>query len=735
MSTINRLSSVDVLQPSDQIPVWDSSNGDTRKASMSTLLAFVESYFADPDYSTRIVAPAVDYFTVDIGATGDSIWMIVNPTLNFTNGAITLPPATSAVNDQQITVVFTSSVSTFVITSSGATVLGAPTQINGYDSFSVRYNSAQQTWYNIGTTGSGSGSGVSQIVRQDFTGDGTTTTFALLNIPSALGNELQIFIDGVYQERAGYTVSGVNIIFSEAPPALSNIEVLGWAVSIGAETSSDLVSYTPAGTGAVLTTVQAKLRETVSVLDFGADPTGATDSTAAIQAALDSIPNGASSYAPSKTSGGAGRVTLLFPSGNYTVNATIDCSQRDYVQMIGEGRVTIYSSSTSYIIDMSSTDHCVMNNINLYSGTARVGIYIDRCTTNPYAQYNMYENVVVTLLTNIAANSGNGRIGIWNGRGELNIFKNVKLFADLPLYSTNADDAAFSPTSGSLDTAITSSVVNTFIACLFISHTVNTPCMVMRGSISHEFIDCYWRSDNIGSGVNPYAVVAYGITSCKFSGTVEALPSFMLIQESICYFNVIDIAFQNNLDGRGIVQIEDAAANVGYVAGSVTVGVSGVIPAGTAIIKCSASSLSNIVKGVLITSISSVTPIGFSTVNSAVTGNTVNNEAGTTITGGSVKPDTLGSTFSGLVTASVTATTYTIVETSAFFVYQVFAYLYSSGGTFVSTATFINDGTVLSIKNADLGTYLSLTVSGTNIQATQTSGGAADIVYKVIRII
>ena len=306
MSTINRLSSVDVLQPSDQIPVWDSSNGDTRKASMSTLLAFVESYFADPDYSTRIVAPAVDYFTVDIGATGDSIWMIVNPTLNFTNGAITLPPASSAVNDQQITVVFTSSVSTFVITSSGATVLGAPTQINGYDSFSVRYNSAQQTWYNIGTTGSGSGSGVSQIVRQDFTGDGTTTTFALLNIPSALGNELQIFIDGVYQERAGYTVSGVNIIFSEAPPSLSNIEVLGWAVSIGAETSANLVSYTPAGTGAVLTTVQAKLRESISVLDFGADPTGTTDSYTAIVAAIAALP----------ASGG----TLIFPKGTYLVN-------------------------------------------------------------------------------------------------------------------------------------------------------------------------------------------------------------------------------------------------------------------------------------------------------------------------------------------------------------------------------------------------------------------------------
>jgi hypothetical protein len=331
MSTINRLSSVDALQPGDLIPVWDGSNGDTRKASLTTLLAFIESNFADPDYSTRIVAPAIDYFNVDIGATGDSIWMIINPTLNFTNGAVTLPPASSAVNDQEITMVFTASVSTFVITSAGATVIGTPVQINGYDSFRVRYNASQQTWYNIGTTGSGSGSGVSQIVRQDFTGDGTTTTFALLNIPSALGNELQIFIDGVYQERAGYTVSGVNIIFSEAPPALSNIEVLGWSVSIGAETSANLVSYTPAGTGAVLTTVQEKLRESVSVLDFGAVGDGVTDDTAAIALALNS-----------------GTATVFFPAKTYAIASPVVATNSALRFIVGEG-ATLKSTATGLV--------------------------------------------------------------------------------------------------------------------------------------------------------------------------------------------------------------------------------------------------------------------------------------------------------------------------------------------------------------------------------------------------
>jgi hypothetical protein len=54
---------------------------------------------------------------------------------------------------------------------------------------------------------------------------------------------------------------------------------------IGITLNASNVIYDPAGTGAVSTTVQAKLREYVNVLDFGADPTGATDSTSAMQLA------------------------------------------------------------------------------------------------------------------------------------------------------------------------------------------------------------------------------------------------------------------------------------------------------------------------------------------------------------------------------------------------------------------------------------------------------------------
>jgi hypothetical protein len=78
-------------------------------------------------------------------------------------------------------------------------------------------------------------------------------------------------------------------------------------VSSSFNTDASLVSYTPAGTGAVTTTVQAKLRQIVSVQDFGAVGDGVTDDTNAILLAIAAMP-----------ANGAG---LNFPPGTYIVNS------------------------------------------------------------------------------------------------------------------------------------------------------------------------------------------------------------------------------------------------------------------------------------------------------------------------------------------------------------------------------------------------------------------------------
>ena len=114
---------------------------------------------------------------------------------------------------------------------------------------------------------------------------------------------------------------------------------------LAAGSGASLIGYEPAGTEAVTTDVQTKLRETVSVKDFGAynDGTNAAQTTEAIQAAID--------YAQAQSNVHC----VEFPTGNYAVNSPISVKGNfGYGFFIKGNKSTIIATHDGIVFDCDS---------------------------------------------------------------------------------------------------------------------------------------------------------------------------------------------------------------------------------------------------------------------------------------------------------------------------------------------------------------------------------------------
>ena len=146
MTTINRLSATDTLTGGDLLPVYKASQGDARKASLSTLLAYInDNATISGVQAAQYAAPSATAFTVTVNA-GD-VWLILTPTGTFADGTIALPDGPA---DGDTVTVNCTQIVTALVVSSAKTVTGAPTALAANDFFTMRYDAIGGAWYRIG---------------------------------------------------------------------------------------------------------------------------------------------------------------------------------------------------------------------------------------------------------------------------------------------------------------------------------------------------------------------------------------------------------------------------------------------------------------------------------------------------------------------------------------------------------------------------------------------------------
>jgi len=151
--TINQLTAVTSLSAGDNIAVYVSGQGDARKASMTTLSAYIQSVLETdiPAYVTQYAAPSATGFTVSITDNSNNTHLILTPVAGYAAGTIKLPAISNAIDKQTVLVNCTQSVTALTIDGNSAVaVTGAPTALAANDFFTLKLDKTTQTWYRVG---------------------------------------------------------------------------------------------------------------------------------------------------------------------------------------------------------------------------------------------------------------------------------------------------------------------------------------------------------------------------------------------------------------------------------------------------------------------------------------------------------------------------------------------------------------------------------------------------------
>ena len=268
MPTINQLPVLSQLSSGDQIPVYNTANGDARRASINALLQYFQQSFAAPTVSTNIYVPTTGFSITVPTPVSEQQWMLIQPAGTLATGTITLPLNTGVPDGTEVLITTTQEITALTISLNGATaVFGSPTTLQPGAAVRLRFYLATNSWYSIITDSSPLGAAIQAFLATpssanllaavtDETGTGAlvfgtsptlatpTLTSATLTSPTMTSPALGTPLSGVLTNCTGLPVgTGVSGLGTGVATFLATPSSANLAAAVTGETGSGALVF------------------------------------------------------------------------------------------------------------------------------------------------------------------------------------------------------------------------------------------------------------------------------------------------------------------------------------------------------------------------------------------------------------------------------------------------------------------------------------------------------------
>lgn len=151
-SMSRRLNETDALGVGDQFVLYKGNCTDFRSVPQDVIMEWILSNLPDTKPISAVIQlfnPNAD-FNVLVDNNVSGTYLVINPSVQITNGIITLPPILDITDGQEVFVTSSKQITNLTIAGNGAALIGIPITIGLSGFFKLRFDKTSQTWYRVG---------------------------------------------------------------------------------------------------------------------------------------------------------------------------------------------------------------------------------------------------------------------------------------------------------------------------------------------------------------------------------------------------------------------------------------------------------------------------------------------------------------------------------------------------------------------------------------------------------